>query len=56
MPTDRATREDEEFRTRERLRFSIEAGVAALERGDYTEVKNEYLDDYLDSLLPPRHR
>ena len=34
----------------ERLRQSIEAGVAALERGDYTDVDDDKLDEYLDDL------
>ena len=34
----------------ERLRLAIQAGVDALERGEYTEVSDEGLDAYLDSL------
>jgi hypothetical protein len=34
----------------ERLRLAIQAGVDALERGEYTEVADEDLDAYLDSL------
>jgi len=34
----------------EMLRLAIQAGVDALERGDYTEVSDEDLDAYLDSL------
>jgi len=34
----------------ERLRLAIQVGVEALERGEYTEVADEELDDYLDSL------
>jgi antitoxin ParD1/3/4 len=37
----------------EKLRLSIKAGVAALERGDYTEVEDEDLDSYLDELATP---
>ena len=40
----------------ERLRLSIKAGVAALERGDYTEVEDEDLDSYLDDLAIPLRR
>jgi antitoxin ParD1/3/4 len=35
------------------LRSSIEAGVAALDRGDYTDVDDADLDAFLDSLAPP---
>jgi antitoxin ParD1/3/4 len=35
----------------ERLRLAIKIGVDALERGEYTEVSDEELDDYLDSLV-----
>jgi antitoxin ParD1/3/4 len=35
----------------ERLRQAIEIGAAALDRGDYTEVADEDLDEYLDSLV-----
>jgi antitoxin ParD1/3/4 len=39
----------------ERLRAAIQQGVAALERGEFTEVDDEHLDDYLDELAaPPR--
>ena len=34
----------------ERLRLAVQAGVDALERGNYTEVSDADLDDYLDSL------
>lgn len=34
----------------ERLRLAIKIGVDALDRGEYTEVSDEELDDYLDSL------
>ena len=40
----------------DRLRLSIEAGVAALDRGDYTEVDDESLDAYLDDLAAPPYR
>ena len=35
----------------ERLRLAVKIGVDALERGEYTEVSDEELDDYLDSLV-----
>ena len=39
----------------ERLRLSIAAGAAALERGEFTEVEDAALDAYLDGLAaPPR--
>jgi antitoxin ParD1/3/4 len=34
----------------ERLRLAIQAGADALDRGEYTEVADEDLDAYLDSL------
>jgi antitoxin ParD1/3/4 len=34
----------------DRLRVAIDQGIAALERGDYTEVEDENLDAYLDEL------
>jgi len=34
----------------DKLRLSIRAGVAALDRGAYTEVDEEDLDAYLDNL------
>jgi antitoxin ParD1/3/4 len=40
----------ENARKRDRLRAEIAAGVAALERGDYTEVEDAELDVYLDNL------
>jgi antitoxin ParD1/3/4 len=33
------------------LRLQIKAGVAALDRGEYTEVADEDLDAYLDALV-----
>ena len=56
MPTNQGTPGEEEFRKGERLRLSIEAGIAALERGDYTEVEDECLDCYLANLLQPHDR
>jgi antitoxin ParD1/3/4 len=38
------------------LRLSIKAGVAALERGDYTDVEDDELDAYLDDLVAPTSR
>jgi antitoxin ParD1/3/4 len=38
------------------LRLSIKAGVAALERGDYTDVEDDELDTYLDDLVAPTSR
>jgi antitoxin ParD1/3/4 len=46
-------RRAEEALKLERLRLSVEAGVAALERGDYTEVADEELDAWLDDLVLP---
>jgi antitoxin ParD1/3/4 len=40
----------------DRLRLSIKAGVAALDRGDYTEVEDADLDTYLDDLAAPTSR
>jgi hypothetical protein len=34
----------------EKLRLSIQAGVAALARGDYTEIDEAELDAYFDKL------
>ncbi len=46
-------RRAEEALKLDRLRLSIKAGVAALDRGDYTEVNDEELDAYLDELAAP---
>ena len=35
----------------DRLRLSIQEGIAALDRGDYTEVDDEQLDAYLDDVV-----
>jgi len=40
----------------EKLRLAIEEGVAALDRGDYTEVEDEDLDAYLDGLATSARR
>lgn len=37
----------------DRLRLSIQQGVAALDRGDYTSVEDGDLDAYLDDLAVP---
>jgi antitoxin ParD1/3/4 len=46
-------RRAEEALKLDRLRLSIEQGVAALDRGDYTELADEELDGYLDALATP---
>jgi antitoxin ParD1/3/4 len=38
------------------LRKEIEQGVAALDRGDYTEIEDKDLDAYLDGLAESAHR
>jgi antitoxin ParD1/3/4 len=43
-------RRAEEALKLEKLRLSIKQGVAALARGDYTDVEDEDLDAYLDDL------
>lgn len=40
----------------DRLRLSIQAGVAALDRGRYIEVEDANLDAYLDNLAAPVRR
>ena len=40
----------------DKLRLSIEQGVAALDRGDYTEVEGAALDGYLDDLVTSSRR
>lgn len=37
----------------ERLRLSISAGKAALDRGEYVDLEEESLDAYLDELAEP---
>jgi antitoxin ParD1/3/4 len=49
-------RRAEEALKLDRLRLSIKQGVAALERGDYTEVEDEDLGVYLDDLAAPARR
>jgi antitoxin ParD1/3/4 len=46
-------RRAEEALKLDRLRISIKQGVAALERGGYSEVEDEDLDAYLDDLAAP---
>lgn len=43
-------RRAEEALKLDKLRVSIQQGVAALDRGDYTEIDDERLDAYLDDL------
>jgi antitoxin ParD1/3/4 len=43
-------RRTEEALKLEKLRVAIQQGVAALDRGEYTEVKDEDLDATLDEL------
>jgi antitoxin ParD1/3/4 len=40
----------------DRLRLSIKQGIAALDRGDYTDIDDEDLDAYLDDLAAPVQR
>ena len=40
----------------EQLRVAIDQGIAALERGDYTEVDDSELDAYLDELAASPRR
>ena len=37
----------------QKLRLAIKQGAAALDRGDFTEVEDDDLDSYLDSLAVP---
>ena len=46
-------RRAEEALKLEKLRIAIDQGLAALDRGDYTEVDDEGLDAYLDELAAP---
>lgn len=39
----------------EKLRLLIKQGIDEIDRGDYTEVDDEDLDAYLDSLADTRH-
>ena len=38
------------------LRLLIQQGVAALDRGEYSEIEEANLDAYLDELTPTRDR
>lgn len=49
-------RRAEEALKLDKLRVSIKQGIAALGRGDYTEVEDEDLDAYLDDLAAPGRR
>jgi len=40
----------------DKLRVAIDQGIAALERGEYTEVEDADLDAYLDELAAPARR
>jgi len=40
----------------DKLRLSLRAGIAALDRGGYTELEDEDLDAYLDTLAEPAQR
>jgi antitoxin ParD1/3/4 len=40
----------------DKLRVAIDQGIAALERGEYTEVADADLDAYLDELAAPERR
>ena len=40
----------------ERLQVAIQQGVAALDRGEFTEVEDKDLDAYLDDLSAPARR
>ena len=49
-------RRAEEALRLDKLRLSINQGIAALDRGDYTDVEDEHLDAYLDDLALRPHR
>ena len=49
-------RRAEEALKLDKLRLSIKEGVAALDRGDYTEVEDADLDGNLDDLVTPSRR
>jgi antitoxin ParD1/3/4 len=40
----------------DKLRVAIQQGVAALERGEFTEIEDEDLDAYLDDLAASDRR
>jgi antitoxin ParD1/3/4 len=49
-------RRAEEALRLDKLRLSIRQGIAALDRGEFTEVEDEDLDAYLDDLGAPAQR
>jgi antitoxin ParD1/3/4 len=49
-------RRAEEALKLEKLRLAIQQGVAALDRGEYTEVEDEDLDAFLDELAASDRR
>jgi antitoxin ParD1/3/4 len=49
-------RRAEEALKLDQLRLLIRQGIAALERGELTEVEDENLDAYLDDLAAPARR
>ena len=49
-------RRAEEALKLDRLRLAIKQGLAALDRGDYTEVEDKDLDAHLDSLAASGRR
>ena len=49
-------RRAEEALKLDRLRVAIQQGVAALDRGDYTEVEDKDLDAFLDDLATSDRR
>ncbi len=49
-------RRAEEALKLEKLRVAVQQGVAALDRGDYTEVEDEGLDAFLDELATSDRR
>ena len=36
------------------LRRELQIGIDALDRGDYTDVEDSELDDFLEELAPPK--
>jgi len=40
----------------DKLRLAVQQGVAALDRGDYTEVEDHDMDGYLDDLATSDRR
>ena len=49
-------RRAEEALKLDKLRLSLKQGIAALDRGEFTEVEDEDLDVYLDDLGAPAQR